>query len=57
MAYEHMYMEDLQKIHNNIEDAMRGKVNLKFEAKRKKVGQKKKKNKRSATPGLSIHYN
>lgn len=58
-AYEHMsYIEDFQKMHNNIEEFMRNKVNLKFDAKRKKVvsGQKKKKPKRSATPGLSVYH-
>lgn len=57
-AYEQMsYIEDFQKMHNNIEEFMRNKGNLKFDAKRKKAatGQKKKKPKRSATPGLSVY--
>lgn len=59
MAYEHFnYIEDLQKMHNNIEEIIRNKGNMKFEAKRKKaVSGNKKKNKRSATPGLSLPQN
>ena len=56
MAYEHMnYIEDLNKMHNNIEDMMFNKSNMKFEQKRKKVsgGKKSRKGKRSATPGLT----
>lgn len=61
MAYENMsYIDDLQKMHNNVEELMKNKANLKFDNKKRKVsaGSKKKKNRRSATPALSLpqHY-
>lgn len=54
MPYDHMsYIEDLQKMHNNIEDLMRNKTNPKLEAKKRKaIAAKKKKHRRSATPQL-----
>ena len=58
-AYEHKsYIEDLQRMHGNIEDMMKNKVNLKFETKRKKAsaGGKKRKHKRSVTPALAINH-
>ena len=63
MAYDHMsYIEDLQKMHNNIKDIVKSKGGIKFDSKRKKVAvptkKQKNKNKRSATPGVSLpqHY-
>ena len=57
-AYEQMsYLEDFHKMHNNIEEMMKHKHNLKFEAKKKKTNanvKKSNKNKRSATPALSM---
>lgn len=62
IAYDHMnYLEDLQKMHN-IKDIVKNKGSLKFETKKKKVAvtakKQKFKNKRSATPGVSLpqHY-
>jgi hypothetical protein len=54
MPYDHMsYIEDLQKMHSNIEDLMKPKVNSKLDAKKRKaVSSKKKKHRRSATPQL-----
>lgn len=54
MPYDHMsYIEDLQKMHSNIEDLMKPKLNSKLEAKKRKaVASKKKKHRRSSTPQL-----
>jgi len=58
MPNEHMnYLEDLRKMHTNIEEVIQNKNNFKFEAKKKRMGsatKKNKKNKRSATPALSV---
>lgn len=57
VAYEHPnYLEDFHRMHQNIEEMMKNKHNLKFDQKKKKAGllKKKSKHKRSATPALSM---
>lgn len=64
MAYEHMnYIEDFHRMHSNIKDLAKNKATIKLESKKKQkvavtAKKQKNKNKRSATPGVTLpqHY-